>query len=107
MASQPPVYRPAGWRERKPFANSRTAPQRLRGRAGMKQRERIRQRDCYVCQGCGMVTTRGEVDHRIPLASGGSNDDSNLQWLCIEGEDGGCHGRKTATEGGVSKKSRN
>lgn len=34
-----------------------------------------------------------EVDHRIPLSEGGSNDDTNLWLLCV-----GCHKAKTSSE---------
>lgn len=37
-----------------------------------------------------------DVDHRIPLEQGGSNEDDNLQLLC-SGPDG-CHARKTKSE---------
>ncbi len=34
-----------------------------------------------------------ELDHRIPLSEGGSNDHDNLWLLCID-----CHKRKTSAE---------
>lgn len=80
----PPVYRPPGWTERKPFANSRTAEKRLAGRALQRRNDRIKVRDQYTCQACGRVTTDGQVDHRIPLASNGPDTDDNCQWLCRE-----------------------
>lgn len=43
--------------------------------------------------GCGRAAT--DVDHIVPRASGGSDDDDNLQALCHE-----CHSRKTATHDG-------
>lgn len=69
------------------------------GRGGRPWRrivERIKARDGYVCQQCGRVTVDGEVDHRIPLAKGGTDDDANLQWLCREP----CHRDKTIREQG-------
>ena len=41
-------------------------------------------RDKYQCQSCGKTSAETElnIDHIIPLASGGSNDISNLQTLC-------------------------
>lgn len=62
----------------------------------MATRRRILLRDGFACQGCGIVRGDNEVDHRIPLEHGGSNDDSNLQTLC--GGPDGCHTRKTASE---------
>lgn len=63
------------------------------GRPWRRIRERILLRDQYTCRGCGVVTHELEVDHIINVAEGGSDDDSNLQSLCIP-----CHQAKTATE---------
>lgn len=70
--------------------------QRKRGYAGVKDRERIRKRDCGLCQECkrqGRTTVGHPVDHIIPLWAGGSDDDSNKETLCIP-----CHDVKTARE---------
>lgn len=75
---------------------SSTAHMRLRGRALQRRNTRIASRDFYTCQICRRVTDRageGQVDHRIPLAAGGTDDASNLQWLCVE-----CHRQKTERE---------
>lgn len=74
---------------------SMTAHMRLRGRTLQSRNARIACRDLYTCRICGRVADRGEgeVDHRIPLAQGGSDDASNLQWLCID-----CHREKTERE---------
>ncbi|WP_410934349.1 HNH endonuclease [Pseudomonas sp. W5-01] len=50
-------------------------------------------RDQYTCQSCGTVTLDLEVDHIINIAQGGSDDDANLQALCVP-----CHKVKTAQE---------
>lgn len=60
--------------------------------------KRIRNRDCDVCQQClrrddGHVGTYAAVDHRIPKAQGGTDDDSNLEVICRP-----CHEAKTAGE---------
>lgn len=101
MPTKPPTHRPS-WTgaPRKPYANSRTAKQRLTGRALQARNLRIKQRDKYTCQACGRVTEDGEVDHRISLASGGGEDDLNLQWLCRTP----CHADKTARENGQRPK---
>lgn len=80
-----------------PCARSITAALRLTGRALQARNARIALRDLYTCQACGRVTDKreGEVDHRTPLAEGGSDDAENLQWLCIE-----CHRLKTQRENG-------
>jgi 5-methylcytosine-specific restriction enzyme A len=51
-------------------------------------REYVLQRDNYQCRSCG-ATAALSIDHIIPLASGGSNDMSNLQTLCSR-----CNSRK-------------
>jgi 5-methylcytosine-specific restriction protein A len=72
-----------------------TAEIRVRGRALQVRNLRVACRDSFTCQICHRVTDRGEgeVDHRIPLALGGGDELSNLQWLCIE-----CHRAKTERE---------
>jgi 5-methylcytosine-specific restriction protein A len=73
---------------------SGVAVERIRGSRLHKIRERIGLRDEYTCQICGRVTVQGEVDHRVPLAEGGGNNDQNLWWLCIP-----CHKKKSEQEG--------
>jgi 5-methylcytosine-specific restriction endonuclease McrA len=66
---------------------------RLTGNAGVAQRNRIRLRDNYTCSKCSRVTVDGEVDHIIALDDYGTNEDTNLQYLCAD-----CHKLKTATD---------
>jgi 5-methylcytosine-specific restriction protein A len=69
-----------------------------KGRGGRPWRrlvEAVKRRDQYTCQSCGRVTEDGECDHIVPLSQGGTDDLSNLQWLCREP----CHRAKTAREG--------
>lgn len=100
MPTAPPVHRSPGWTPRKPFANSRTAAKRVTGRKLQDRNMRIKTRDLFTCQGCGLVTPPRflQVDHRKPLAEGGTERDDNLQSLCIIGPDGGCHGAKSKKE---------
>lgn len=47
------------------------------------QRARIYKRDGYRCVECGcddeeLLT----IDHRVPVAKGGTNEDANLQTMC-------------------------
>ena len=47
-------------------------------------RKYVLQRNNYQCQSCGKQKTEAKlnIDHIIPLATGGTNDISNLQVLC-------------------------
>ncbi|MEO1691583.1 MAG: HNH endonuclease [Cyanobacteria bacterium J06631_6] len=47
-------------------------------------RKYVLQRNNYQCQSCGKQEAEAKlnIDHIIPLATGGSNDISNLQVLC-------------------------
>jgi 5-methylcytosine-specific restriction protein A len=75
---------------------SSTAHLRLRGRALQTRNARVARRDGYTCQICGRAVDKheGEVDHRIPLAESGTDDEANLQWLCREP----CHRLKSQRE---------
>jgi 5-methylcytosine-specific restriction protein A len=50
---------------------------------------------CVKCAATGRVQAAHEVDHIVPLHSGGTHDRSNLQALCSP-----CHAEKTASEAG-------
>lgn len=69
--------------------------ERKRGRAGVEQRKRRLMAEplCRHCAAKGRVTAATVPDHIIPLAFGGTDDDSNIQCLCDE-----CHEIKTAIE---------
>jgi 5-methylcytosine-specific restriction protein A len=64
------------------------------GRPWRRKADAIKVRDRYTCQMCHRVTIEGEVDHIVPISQGGTDDPSNLQWLCIEP----CHREKTQRE---------
>ena len=72
------------------------------GTAWDKRRLRILKRDAGICQAClrdGVVHQGTEVDHIVPKARGGTDDDENLQTICRE-----AHRAKTQAEsagGGV------
>lgn len=63
------------------------------GRPWRRKRALILVRDEYTCQACGTVTLDLEVDHIINVAQGGTDDEANLQALCVP-----CHKLKTAEE---------
>ena len=69
--------------------------QREAGRPWQRKRERLFRSEplCRICGALGRVSLATEVDHVVPLAEGGSNDDANLQPIC-----GDCHKAKTAEE---------
>lgn len=70
--------------------------ERKRGRAGVEDRDRIKSRDCGLCQQCladGRVALGVVVDHKTPLWAGGSDADENKWLLCND-----CHDVKTARE---------
>lgn len=73
-----------------------TETERLRGRAGVKQRRRRLANEplCRHCAEKGRTRIAEEVDHIVPLALGGADDDDNTQCLCTD-----CHAIKTASEG--------
>lgn len=65
-------------------------------------RDRILVRDKYLCQRCyrsGIYTQAREVDHIVPKSRGGSDDDTNLEGICIR-----CHMLKTQLERSFPRK---
>jgi 5-methylcytosine-specific restriction protein A len=70
---------------------------RLRGRAGVKQRDRRLRAEplCRDCKVKGIIRAAITPDHIKPLAKGGSDTDDNIRCLCRE-----CHDKRTAEEFG-------
>ncbi len=58
--------------------------------------ERHHPRLCVECDRQGKVGNGDELDHIIPLWAGGTNDEHNLQWLCVTH-----HKEKTAKEASI------
>ena len=56
------------------------------------QRAKIFARDFWRCRKCG-AASRLELDHKVPLSKGGTDESENLQALCT-----GCHIAKTKRE---------
>lgn len=82
-----------GWRN---YQRGKSRQDRGYGRIWELIRPRIFQRDKYLCQNCrrqGIAMKAVSIDHIIPKAHGGTDDDSNLEALCWP-----CHRKKTATE---------
>lgn len=70
---------------------------RLTSRPWSRLRAQVLVRDKYLCQEClrkGLITEGCEVDHKVPLSQGGTNDLANLELLCTP-----CHAVKSAAEG--------
>lgn len=66
------------------------------------RRMRVLGNQGWWCANCGVRLADGrtriillsfEIDHRLPLELGGSNDDANLEALCVP-----CHHLKTAAD---------
>jgi 5-methylcytosine-specific restriction protein A len=70
-------------------------PERLRGRALVERNRRFLARHplCAECLKHDRTSATTQVDHRIPLHLGGTEDERNLQGLCDE-----CHEVKTTAE---------
>ena len=88
-------------RKRNTFADPARGSRHERGygSAWDKRRARILARDnglCVTCLAQGRVETARHVDHIVPKCAGGTDDDRNLQALCVA-----CHRAKTAREGGA------
>lgn len=76
------------------------------GRPWRRKRARILKRDGYLCRcdDCtrdGLLLLAHEVDHIVPRARGGTDDDSNLRAINRD-----CHLRKTAREAAAGRSAR-
>jgi 5-methylcytosine-specific restriction protein A len=60
------------------------------GAAWQQRRKRVL-KECPQCETCGRPST--DVDHRVAVADGGTDDRSNLRALCRD-----CHKRHTAEQ---------
>lgn len=105
MPTQPPAFRPAGWREPKPWQRPGLfqKDKRKRGRAGMKERAEILAAEpcCRLCAKAGKTVGADVVDHIVPLSWGGSDDRGNKQPLCDP-----CHDAKSKREREIDRNNR-
>jgi hypothetical protein len=71
---------------RQPFVPTRQRPKPKRKAISKKLRLLILERDGYRCCLCGRTAkeTKLEVDHKIPVAKGGTDSLNNLWTLCID-----------------------
>lgn len=63
------------------------------GRPWRRLKQKIHVRDKWTCQQCGQVTQQLELDHIINVSIGGTDNEENLQSLCVP-----CHKVKTQAE---------
>ena len=94
MPTRPP--RIGGAKPRQAWAPSPVQrTERKRGRAGVRDRERVRAEEplCRECLKNGRTTATEIVDHIKPLAWGGSDERRNKQGLCKP-----CHDEKSKAE---------
>lgn len=87
-----------GWRR---VAAKSSSSERGYGASWRKRRERIMQRDRGLCQPCirkGIITSAYAVDHIVPKAAGGTDDDTNLEAICRC-----CHKQKTQQEASAGR----
>lgn len=78
------------------FSRKLSRHERGYGTSWDKLRPGILRRDCGLCQPCrrrGVIKVGNIVDHIVPKAEGGTDDESNLQTICHP-----CHVAKTAAE---------
>lgn len=80
----------AAYREWQQLGNTYRATRddrQRRGKGWYKLRFAVLRRDSYRCQLCGRDASDGiklEVDHKIPVAKGGTDDLLNLWTLCFD-----------------------
>jgi len=74
--------------------------ERLRGRRAVAQRLCRLQAEplCRDCKTRGIVREATVPDHIVPLAHGGSDEDTNIRNLCAE-----CHSKRTAEQFGLRR----
>ena len=88
--------------ERSGWSRQGSATERGYGYTWQKIRKLVMLRDGGLCQSClanGIVREATEVDHILPKAKGGTDEDHNLQAICKS-----CHQDKTALESAHSDK---
>lgn len=86
--------------ERSNWSTQKTSTERGYGWTWQKIRKLVMLRDGGLCQSClanGIIKEAQEVDHILPKAQGGTDEEHNLQALCKP-----CHQDKTALESATS-----
>lgn len=92
-----PVHKPLGstGRAAHGWVKDANAPERITGRKLQRLRLELMRRQplCAECTKRGVVRPTTQRDHIVPLAQGGTEDDSNIQGLCDD-----CHDAKSKGE---------
>lgn len=73
---------------RQAAAKRRSNADSYRSRITKAKRERVYARNGHRCVRCG-ATEPLSLDHIVPVSKGGTNDEGNLQTMCVP-----CNGRK-------------
>jgi len=76
-----------------PARSGSPGKRRLGGATRQRMSKRIQREQGYRCAECGVLTTRVELDHIVPLGLDGTEDRANLQTLCPP-----CHRLKTTAD---------
>lgn len=95
MPIRPTLHRTVPRSSTKQWDKGIQPKQRISGSALQQRNKRIHMRDQFTCQNkqCNIVTTDLEVDHRVAVTAGGTDNDMNLRCLCVM-----CHSIKTKIE---------
>jgi 5-methylcytosine-specific restriction enzyme A len=103
MPKAPPRFSFGNSGPRRSWDHRKSRHERGYGTAWEKLRKRILARDRHLCQAClpKRVTAANEVDHIVPKAKGGTDDESNLRAICTP-----CHRAKTAADQGKKPRHR-
>jgi 5-methylcytosine-specific restriction protein A len=91
-----PKVQPCPTHHKRPWAHSTSRHERGYGSAWDRLRLAILERDAYHCGYCGSYAQT--VDHRIPKAQGGTDDEDNLVAACTH-----CQGSKAGHEGAAGR----
>lgn len=89
VATLKPTIQVLGKAEREPWQRASIAPKRMRGTTLQNARRELFDREplCRECRKHDRTTAATIRDHIVPLAEGGTDDDSNIQPLCQDCSD--------------------
>jgi hypothetical protein len=78
------------------FRKSKSRLPRINGTTLVNKKRSLYQKQKGLCAAC-RIGEASELDHIVPIAQGGTDEDSNLHLLCTP-----CHRTKTAIQSGFS-----